>query len=79
MCVRNSILKFEREKVDVHKKCVGYSSSVLSKNGFVVTLVESSSVITSLYLQERWLGALVTIVKVAFLIKHVATACVVMS
>lgn len=44
--MRNSILKFET--VDVHKKCVGYSSSVLSKNGFVVTLVGSSSVLTSL-------------------------------
>lgn len=75
--MHNSILKFET--VDVHKKCVGYSSSVLSKNGFVVTLVGSSSVLTSLCLQERWLGVLVTIVKVVFLIEHVATACVVMS
>lgn len=75
--MRNSILKFET--VDVHKKCVGYSSSVLSKNGFVVTLVGSSSVLISLCLQERWLGVLVTIVKVAFLIEHVATVCVVMS
>lgn len=75
--MHNSILKFET--VDVHKKCVGYSSSVLGKNDFVVTLVGSSSVLTSLCLQERWLGVLVTIVKVAFLIEHVATACVVMS
>lgn len=75
--MHNSILKFET--VVVHKKCVGYSSSVLGKNDFVVTLVGSSSVLTSLCLQERWLGVLVTIVKVAFLIEHVATACVVMS
>lgn len=45
--MHNSISKFEREKVDVHKKCVGYSSSVLSKHSSVVTLV-GSSVLTSL-------------------------------
>lgn len=79
MCMHNSILKSEREKVEVHKKCVGYPSSVLSKNGFVATPAGSSSVLSSLCLQERWLGALVTSVKVAFLIEHVATASVGMS
>lgn len=75
MCMRNSILKFET--VDVHKKCVGYSSSVLSKTGFVVTLVGSSP-FSSLCLQERWLESWSPL-HVALLIEHVATVSVVMS